>query len=314
MELKNDDIIEICQKYLPIFEKNVANIGYELKGICNSEMLLFVSIIQYFQVKLIIESGRASGYSTKIIAANFNSSNQEIYSIEYLKYTKDSIQSHENLFGYKNLHLIYGDSNKIIPKLINRECCVLIDGPKDDAAIKLAVRIMKNSFVKAVFIHDMDKESNHRTWMERIFKNIFFTDDTSYVNAFKHLDEEMWLELRKHKRDDMYGPYLKNSKHSKSYYHTLALIFNSKDFFDQDAYFSYIKTIKSQKNKWKISFLFENFFGTIKKILQYPKIYFFVELNVDKRNGINFKNFLKKWIKFSGSQVLQIFKKRVPVS
>ncbi len=60
MVLNKEEIIKICTNHLATFKNSIKNMKYELKGIFNSEMLLFISLTHYFGVKLIIESGRAS--------------------------------------------------------------------------------------------------------------------------------------------------------------------------------------------------------------------------------------------------------------
>ena len=103
MALKKEDIINLCSKNLRKFEDVVKELNYEIKGIFNSEMLMFISIVDYFKPKLIIESGRARGYSTKIISEFFKNTNFRIHSIEYNKYTKDSIIAMKRLSKYRNL-------------------------------------------------------------------------------------------------------------------------------------------------------------------------------------------------------------------
>jgi len=65
MLLNKESIIKICQNYLPIFKNVIKDINYEIKGIINSEMLLFVSLVKYFKVNLILGSGRANGQSNE---------------------------------------------------------------------------------------------------------------------------------------------------------------------------------------------------------------------------------------------------------
>jgi len=64
--------------------------------------------------------------------------------------------------------LLFGDSNKLIPELINDKCCILIAGPKDMVAIKLCIECLKNPLVKAIFIHNT-----------RFLKKVIFNIDNS---------------------------------------------------------------------------------------------------------------------------------------
>lgn len=139
MILNKEEIIKICTNHLATFTNSIRNMKYELKGIFNSEMLLFISLTNYFGVKLIIESGRANGQSTKTIAEHFNKSDYRIYSIEYEKYSPDVKRSFNRLKQYKNVKFLFGDSFDLIPIIITEECCILIDGPKNIDAIRLAI-------------------------------------------------------------------------------------------------------------------------------------------------------------------------------
>ncbi len=304
--MEKSRIIEICQKYLPTFKNAIKNIKYELKGITNSEMLLFISLVHYFRVKLIIESGRANGLSTKIIAENFKPPDFEFYSIENNKYSPDVKKSYEKLKNYRNIKLLFGDSNKLIPKLITEECCILIDGPKDDAAITLALECLKKPLVKAVFIHDLHKDSPHRKWVEKIFSNHFFTDDIDYIEKFKSLDKRVWIELRKYREYRAWKPYKRNKKKMKSYSATLSAIMNSNNCYDQKIYEEYLECLKNKKRAWKIKSLFENWPLRIKNIIQFPSFYIYYEKVIDRKVQLNFFNFLIEWAKRILSQILSI--------
>ena len=70
-----DDYISICSKVITRFEMAVKDILYQPKGIFNSEMLLVCAIAEQFGVNRIIESGRARGYSTIVLANYFRDEN-----------------------------------------------------------------------------------------------------------------------------------------------------------------------------------------------------------------------------------------------
>ena len=247
MNFNSHNIIEICNINLSSFRNSIEGINYEKGGIYNSEMLLFVSLIKHFGVKLIIESGRARGQSTKVIGENFKDSDYKIFSIEYNKYSPDVRISKERLKNYTNVNLLFGDSFKILPTLIKDECCVLIDGPKRVAAIQLAIESLRNPLVKAVFIHDLYKDSPHRKVVEKFFNDYFFTDNKNYVNMFKHLDNNCWIEQRKYRETRTWSPYRRGKKKFKSYSSTLLVIFNSENAFN-------LKKLTNHKNEinlWK---------------------------------------------------------------
>jgi len=311
--LNKEEILKICVNYMPIFKKVIKDINYEIKGIFNSEMLLFISLVDYFGVELIIESGRANGQSTKVISENFSDLKYKIYSIEYNRYNQDVKNSYDKLKQYKNIRLLFGDSNKIIPKLITETCCILIDGPKDSAAINLAIKCLKNPLVKAVFIHDMNRNSPHRTWVENIFSNYFFTDDFDYIAKFKILDKPCWSEHRKIRECRTCAPYRIENKVLKSYFATLSVIINSNNFYDPITYREYLKYLdylKGLKKSWKIRLLSNNWPRRIKNIIQFPISYIFYEKRISRKEKLDFVNFMTEWAKVIFYQFRSVLKKR----
>ena len=229
--LNKKDIIEICSDYSHLFKQNIKNMKYEAKGIFNSEMLLFVALTKYLNVKLIIESGRARGQSTKIIAENFKEQKYKIFSIEFVKYSPDVKVAFKRLEKYKNLFQIFGDSFSELPKLISEYCVVLIDGPKT-GALSLTIQTLRNPLVKAVFLHDTHKDTLIRSKIESMFLKKFSSDETDYINRFESLDKDCWRDLSRYKRFKDWKPYEKGEKKMKSYFSTLTVIFNATESFD----------------------------------------------------------------------------------
>lgn len=314
MVLNKEEIIKICSNHLVTFKNSIKNIKYEIKGIFNSEMLLFISLTNYFGVKLIIESGRANGQSTKVIAENFNKLEYKIYSIEYNRYSSDVKHSFNRLKQYKNVNLLFGDSFELLSKLITEKCCILIDGPKGTAAINLAIECLKDPLVKAVFIHDMSKDSPHRTWVEKIFLNCFFTDDNDYVNKFKILDKSCWNEHRKIRECRTCAPYRIGDKELKSYFATLSVILNSDNFYNPikyKEYLEYLKKLKSLKRSWKFKLLFDNWPVSIKIIIKFPISYIYYEKRIDKKKKLNLINLIVEWAKVIFQQFRGKLKKRI---
>lgn len=120
--------------------------------------------------------------------------------------------------------------------------------------------------MKAIFIHDLDKDSPYREWIEKIFLNCFFIDDRDYIAKFKNLDKKCWLELRKHRNFKSWAPYRwKNSK-LKSYFSTLSVIINSDEFYDPLVYNNLLKSVSKKNNLWKFKIDFKNWPNKIKNI------------------------------------------------
>ncbi len=291
MVIVKEDIIQICKQYLSTYEETIKNLRYEPKGIFNSEMLLFISITKKLDVKLIIESGRARGQSTKIIAENFREKNYKVCSIEFVKFSPDVKTSLRRLKKYENLSLSFGNSFDVIPNLINKECCVLIDGPKT-GAIQLGINSLTNPLVKAVFIHDLHKDSKQRIIAEKVFNNHFFTDDKDFVKQFKSIDKQCWVDQSKYKEFRNWAPYRKGNKIMKSYSSTLLIVQNSKNPVNSN----YLKFISNIKNEIKIRKRFKERFKNlnvkIERILRFPFNYFFYMKHYNTKNSIKIKDFI----------------------
>jgi len=250
--MEKEEIIDICQKTEKKFKKIIKNISYEKKGIFNSEMLMFVSIVESLGIKNIIESGRARGQSTKVICEFFNNPNYKIDSIEYYKYNKDAIIAMRRLHQYKNLNLHFGDALGLIPKILKNECCILLDGPKGDKALKLAASLFKNPFVRAVFIHDVHKDSPHRMVMENLFNYTFFSDDEDFIKRFKYLDKDCWIKQARYKKARDWEPYKRGQKKMQSYSSTLGAVFNNKSGINTQFYKEYFGNKRSNKIRKRI--------------------------------------------------------------
>ncbi len=311
MILSKENIIKICVDNLNSFENVVKRMNFEIKGIFNSEMLLFISLANHLGVKLIIESGRANGQSTKVLAENFKNPDYKIISIEFNKYSSDVKYSYERLKKYKNLKLLFGNSFNLIPKFITEECFILIDGPKRIDALKLAVESLKNSLVKAVFIHDLHKDSPHREDAEKLFSNYFYTDDEDYVKKFKKMDKQCWLDQLKYRGSKSWGPYRRGNRIMKSYSSTLLVVLNNKNPFDKTYYENLLKKKKSQMNrKWSLKYIIDGWPSRLKKIVIFPIHYLYFEKIFMLKNKINFLDLLKNWIIMIYSNFASIFKKR----
>ncbi len=290
--MNSNRIIEICSENVQSYKKIISGINYESKGIFNSEMLLFVSLTKYFSVNLIIESGRANGQSTKIIAECFKNPIYKIISVESNRFSPHVKNSYERLKKYRNLELLFGTSFSLIPELIMEECCILIDGPKT-GAIKLAINCMKNPLVKAVFVHDLTKDSNQRITAKKVFNYYFFTDNKDYVTKFKVLDEKCWLDLKRYKKYRNWAPYRRDNKVTKSYFSTLAVFMNSNNAININQYNPKLEDKKKWKHSWSFKYLLNDWPLRIKNIIRYPFYFIFFEKKFGINNKINLILLLK---------------------
>jgi hypothetical protein len=189
MSLTKSIVAENAHDLLPEYQRTIATISPEagFGGIWESEMFLFYAAVKPFAPKQILESGRARGKSTLILARCFPES--RIISIEYERESENAAAAEKKLKSESNVDLLYGDSRQILPQRLQDGDAVLIDGPKDFRAIKLAVDLLRTGKPCAVFIHDFPKSSPQRKFVERNFPNAFFGDDPLF-QRFQSLDNE----------------------------------------------------------------------------------------------------------------------------
>ncbi len=308
--MDKNEIMKVCSQNMEYFESIINGMSYQKGGILNSEMLLCVSIIRALNVRRIIESGRATGQSTKILGESFQNDDYKIYSVEYNKYSKDVKLSLKILKNYKNLNLLFGDSFKIIPELITEDCCILIDGPKRLGAIKLALKLLNYKFVKAIFIHDLYKDSPHRLGVEKVFPKAFFSDDKEFVRAFNYLDKPCWKAISNHKDTRDWGPYRRGTKRMRSYGPTLMVVLNNEKAFNLENFKFHQKNASEEYRTWSLKFLIDGWPKRIRKIIEFPNLYIFYEKRVNKKKNIQLSKFVRIWYFLIYKELRSLFKKK----
>ncbi len=189
MLLGKSAVADRADALLPEYRDIIANIPPEagFGGIWESEMLLFYAAVKPFAPKQILESGRARGKSTLILARCFPEA--RIITLEYDRQSENAAAAEAKLKNESNVDLLYGDSREILPNRLEPGDAVLIDGPKDFRALKLAVDLLRTGKPCAVFVHDFPPNSPQRKFVERNFPNAFFGDD-SLFQSFQSLDNE----------------------------------------------------------------------------------------------------------------------------
>jgi predicted O-methyltransferase YrrM len=187
--LRKSAVAERADALLPEYREIIGNIPPEagFGGIWESEMLLFYAAIKPFASKQILESGRARGKSTLILARCF--SDARIISVEFDRQSENAAAAEAKLKNEQNVELLYGDSRGILPQRLQNGDAVLIDGPKDFRALKLALDLMRTGKPCAVFVHDFPPNSPQRKFVERNWPNAFFGDDPLF-QRFQSLDNE----------------------------------------------------------------------------------------------------------------------------
>lgn len=180
--------------------EHLADIGkepYEQKGIFNSEMAAVIAASLAMKVDVFIESGRARGHSTVLLARHLGTAGVTIHSFDRAR-DSDAAYAEAKLAGLPNLHLHYGDSRLAIPDFVaglgNQRIALLIDGPKDKKAFNLLSDcLIRSDAIVVAFVHDLARlkdgaPSEGRVYAERWFEDPFFTDDAEFVDRYRHLD------------------------------------------------------------------------------------------------------------------------------
>jgi hypothetical protein len=182
-------ILGRAEELLPNYRAAIADIPPEagFGGIWESEMFLFYAAVCPYVPKQILESGRARGKSTLTLARCFP--NARIISVEFDRHSENAAAAEAKLKPYSNVELLYGDSREILPERLQTGDAVLIDGPKDFRALKLALQLLCTGKPCAVFVHDFPPSSPWRKFVERNWPDAFFGDDQLF-QRFQSLDDE----------------------------------------------------------------------------------------------------------------------------
>jgi len=189
ISLAKNAVAQRAERLLPEYQQIIANIPPEagFGGIWESEMFLFYAAVKSFAPRQILESGRARGKSTLIMARCFP--NAQIVSVEYERESENAPAAEAKLKNEPNVQLLYGDSREILPERLQSNDAVLIDGPKDFRALKLAIDLLHTRKPCTVFIHDFPPNSPPRKFVERNFPGTWFGDDPLF-QRFQGLDIE----------------------------------------------------------------------------------------------------------------------------
>ena len=168
---------------------------YEHRGILHSEMALIIHTCRRLGVEVFIESGRARGQSTTMLAKYLPDA--EIHSIDARPHHPDEAFARERLKGFGNVSLYVGDGAQALPALVKqsapRRTAVLCDGPKGIAAVGIIEKCLRHDHVVAGFIHDMrrldhGKPSPFRAAALAVFPDAQFSDDLDLIAQYAWMD------------------------------------------------------------------------------------------------------------------------------
>jgi len=201
---------------------------FEPKGIFHSEMLMVLALQHYYNIEHIIESGRARGQSTEMIARICQKYHLRFDSIEFDQDSPDVVVAEKRLKPFQLFGALhYGDSFDILPNILtdNKNTMIIIDGPKGVLGLKLGLSMLTHPNIKAVLFHDSHRDATDvRPILERHFQNqLLFSDDYEWVEQFRSLDIDCW-EVEKY--NSGYFPYKRKENKMRSYASTLSCVLN----------------------------------------------------------------------------------------
>lgn len=203
------------------FAEQIKGVPYEEKGVFFSEMLFVLAAAGRGYKGLVLESGRARGQSTFVLGTVFPQA--KIVSIEFDSHSPDVPIAAERLKPFDNVELLFGDSRKLLFDRLEPGAVVVIDGPKGFRALRLSLQLLRTGKVKVVFIHDVYKGIPTRAFLDRYVPSTIYSDQTDFVERFKHLDACCWDGFGKDAVMEWHPPTL-NDSDPRSYGPTFACL------------------------------------------------------------------------------------------
>lgn len=166
---------------------------YESRGILHSEMALIIHACRRMGIEVVIESGRARGQSTYMLAKYLPG--VRIHSVELRDHPDEAI-AQDRLSRFPNVNLYHGDGGLLLPRIVeahHQRMAVLLDGPKGAAAVGILGQCFHSPHVIVGFIHDMRRldhggPSPHRAAAVAAFRHHAFSDDPRIVAAASWMD------------------------------------------------------------------------------------------------------------------------------
>ena len=190
-ELSMAAVLQRAPTLLSNYEHAIADMPREteFKGVCPSEMFFVYAAIHPCTPRQILESGRCRGESTLTLARCFPDT--RIISVEFDSKSVHAPIAEAKLRPFPNVELLYGDSRDILPKHLQAGDVVLLDGPKEFRALKLAARLLRTGKPCAVFIHDFTASAPARKFVERHWPGAFFSDDPAFIARYREMDARL---------------------------------------------------------------------------------------------------------------------------
>lgn len=193
-----ENLLQRAEKCLPVYLARTGQLPHETKGIRRSEMFFLYAAVADLAPSRIIESGRARAQSTLELSLLF--SDAAIISIESDPNSPDVVVAAERLREQRNVDCRFGDARRILPELVQPGDVVLIDGPKDFRALKLALQLLSRKKPAAVFVHDLWPGSPARGFVDCRLRSALLSDDPEWVRRYADLDGKEAVALLPNER------------------------------------------------------------------------------------------------------------------
>ncbi len=181
-----EELLDQASRLLPEFRTATAGLEHESKGIRRSELFFFYAFASPRRPARILESGRARAQSTLVLARLFP--DVPIISLESDAHSADAEIGLERLRSYPQVDCRFGDSVRLLPELVRPGDVVLIDGPKDLRALKLAFHLLQRNQPQAVFVHDLWPGSPAREFVDGAVPSTLLSDEPRWVEHYAALD------------------------------------------------------------------------------------------------------------------------------
>jgi hypothetical protein len=175
-------LLGTAEAHIDTYIARTAGVLHDLKGIRPVEGFFIFALFAADPPRRLLESGRGRGYSTEILARCFPGA--RIISIESDRNSPDVEIAAKRLEGRKNIDCRFGDARAELPRLIEQGDIVLIDGPKDFRALKLALRLLQTGKPRAVFLHDLSRETPVRRFLQNRVPSAFFSDVPEFLSRY----------------------------------------------------------------------------------------------------------------------------------
>lgn len=189
---------EDAARELESFRQRIVGVPYERKGVLYSEMLFLFLCAREVGPRRILESGRARGQSTLLLARLFPG--LPIISFEHDPDSPDVPVAQERLKNCSNVDLRFGDAMRMLPAEVQKGDIVLIDGPKGFRGLRLAITLLATKNPSLVFVHDCGVGSAERAFLDTRVPSGLYSDLVEFARVAHVLDDQCQEYLPEERR------------------------------------------------------------------------------------------------------------------